>query len=133
VDALNLEYSRDGLLRNITILPIRRIPADIQHRPVLVQGRRGGVLQDRENTASKYGMTHEQYEDMLMQQNGACAICGKPESRMIRGSVAMLAIDHDHETGKVRGLLCSWCNRRLGVFEDKTFVASAVKYLKRYK
>ena len=59
-----------------------------------------------------YGISVEDYERMLEEQDGGCHICGKkPEGRA-------LDIDHDHATGKVRGLLCSNHNRALGLLND---------------
>ena len=55
----------------------------------------------------KYGISIEQYEKALDQQKGVCKICGRPPKRL------RLAVDHDHKTGRVRGLLCMRCNRRL--------------------
>lgn len=63
----------------------------------------------------KYGITIDQYNEMLTKQNGVCAICGNPESRLMAGTAYLLAIDHNHVTGKVRGLLCNSCNRALGL------------------
>lgn len=59
-----------------------------------------------------YGMSPEDYELMHAHQGGVCAICLKPPARL------RLAIDHDHKTGQIRGLLCAWCNRALGQFRD---------------
>jgi hypothetical protein len=59
---------------------------------------------------TKYGLTPEQYDEMLEKQGGGCAICGKPP-----GDTA-LHVDHCHETGRVRGLLCFSCNAGLGQF-----------------
>src|SRR3989442_9160388 len=56
----------------------------------------------------RYGVTDAEYQAMLQRQNGLCAICGKTQTRQ-------LCLDHDHETGQVRGLLCDRCNRALGV------------------
>jgi hypothetical protein len=86
---------------------------------------------DREIVASKYGMTHEQYKAMLKNQAGVCAICRKPETKIFKGSLCLLCIDHDHVTGEVRGLLCNKCNIRLGVLENESFVSPALAYLKR--
>src|SRR2546423_5792224 len=59
----------------------------------------------------KFGLTLEEYDEMLAAQEGGCAICGEaPEEGKI------LHIDHDHETGLVRGLLCQRCNHGLGLF-----------------
>lgn len=65
-----------------------------------------------------YGISLTEYERRLEEQNGCCAICGKPETRVLFGRVCRLAVDHDHETGQVRGLLCSRCNCFLGLIDD---------------
>lgn len=62
----------------------------------------------------RYGVALEQYSLMLDQQSGGCAICGDKET--IEGRA--LYIDHDHTTGRVRGLLCHKCNTGLGSFRD---------------
>ncbi len=73
-----------------------------------------------------YGLTLEQYADMVAAQNGVCAIC----FRAPRGKYKNLAIDHCHATGKIRGLLCYECNHGLGCFEDRTeLFRSAIEYL----
>ena len=73
-------------------------------------------------------MTVEQYDAMLIGQNYVCAICNKSEKSSTKG---VLFIDHDHKTGKVRGLLCDTCNRGLGYFyDDKSLLRNAVEYLK---
>lgn len=64
---------------------------------------------------AKYGLTIEQYEDMRLNQLYCCAICGENEANSRDG---VLAVDHDHETGKVRGLLCNHCNLGLGHLND---------------
>lgn len=60
-----------------------------------------------------YGMSREEYFDMLEKQGGVCAICDEPS-----GGGRYLAVDHDHATGMVRGLLCGNCNNGLGRFKD---------------
>jgi hypothetical protein len=65
-----------------------------------------------------YGITLTEYEEMFVQQQGRCAICGEPESAQNRdGSPRRLHVDHDHHTGMVRSLLCSACNVVLGYVE----------------
>lgn len=64
---------------------------------------------------SRYGITWDDYDRMLEEQDGRCAICLKSDPGMGRG---VWSIDHDHETGRVRGLLCGYCNTALGKFED---------------
>lgn len=73
----------------------------------------------------KFGITKSEFEQLLAKQNNCCAICGNTE---INGK--LLSIDHNHVTGKVRGLLCSGCNVGLGMFkENMHFLSKAVKYL----
>lgn len=68
-----------------------------------------------------YGITPDDYECMFNEQNGLCAICKEAPPD---------AIDHDHSTGKVRGLLCRHCNWGLGHFKDnQSFLESAISYL----
>ncbi len=80
-----------------------------------------------------YGISIEVYDEIFKKQQGLCAICSKPESMIdVReGTVQSLSIDHDHLTGKIRGLLCNACNRGLGYFKDNPeFLVKAAAYLK---
>lgn len=82
-----------------------------------------------------YGVTPEQYAVMLEQQQGVCAICRKPETfrQPKTGPIAPLAVDHDHETGKVRGLLCHACNVGISRFnDDPAILAAAASYLREH-
>ena len=84
----------------------------------------------RQNTRlkQKFGINRDQYEVMLAQQNNVCAICNEREIVPNRS----LSVDHDHVTGKVRGLLCSNCNPGIGKFkEDIELLGKAVAYLER--
>jgi hypothetical protein len=68
----------------------------------------------RANLKRMYGMTLDEYDQMLAAQSNGCAICGKsPEENGKR-----LAVDHNHNTGEVRGLLCQGCNTALGLLND---------------
>lgn len=69
----------------------------------------------------RYGITVEQYAEMFDKQKGGCAICGKEPDRI------RLHVDHDHATGKVRGLLCFDCNLVLGHARDNTAILDAAK------
>ena len=74
---------------------------------------------------SKYGITLEDYNQMYDLQSGVCKICGQAETNGKR-----IAIDHNHITGKVRGLLCNHCNIGLGKFFDNPqLLQSAINYL----
>jgi len=88
---------------------------------------------NQEIQAHRRGCTAEQYQSLLDTQGGRCAICGVPEGhRSCRGKKCRLAIDHDHRTGEIRGLLCNNCNRALGRFKDSiAILESALRYLKR--
>lgn len=69
-----------------------------------------------------YGITINDYQVMYKKQNGQCAICEKKEG--------VLVVDHDHETKKVRGLLCNNCNAAIGFFGDSiTKMQNAIRYL----
>ena len=83
-----------------------------------------------------YGITVEQYDDILAKQDGKCAICGSESlySRSYKSTArAKLSVDHCHATGKIRGLLCTRCNRALGLIGDNIETALRMsEYLKRY-
>jgi len=74
----------------------------------------------------KYGITAEEYDAILSSQGGLCAICTRPPGRR------RLSVDHDHETGRVRGILCPRCNSVLGMVADSSKILhSAAVYLER--
>lgn len=86
-----------------------------------------------------FGITLADYNAMLDRQGGVCAICGGPPTdrrNRRRGKqlvfVARLVVDHDHDTGRVRGLLCGACNSAIGFLkDDPATVRSALAYLER--
>ena len=82
---------------------------------------------------TKYGLTLENYDTMLEEQKDMCGACGQPETSTGRyGVIKRLSVDHDHETGKVRGLLCDGCNRALGCAKDsKEILLQLVIYLEK--
>ena len=83
----------------------------------------------RHTIKHNYGLSWDSYLALLEKQNSCCAICGVREN-----ADKSLDIDHDHTTGKVRGLLCGHCNRGLGNFKDSTeLLENAVKYLNENK
>ena len=78
----------------------------------------------------KYGLSLQEYEELLVAQDGDCAICGQPETTRLRGRLNLLGVDHDHRTGRVRGLLCRKCNTAIGLLADNPELLSrAVRYL----
>lgn len=82
-----------------------------------------------------YGLTSEQYGQMLADQAGVCSICGEPEVRVTsKGELTTLHVDHDHETNAVRSLLCYRCNSGLGSFRDKPeLLRKAAEYLEGHR
>jgi hypothetical protein len=83
----------------------------------------------------KYRLPEKDYKRMLADQNGVCAICGEPETRMNNKGTGIrnLCVDHDHRTGEVRGLLCMTCNLFIGAIGERAQIARNVaKYLDRW-
>ena len=77
----------------------------------------------------KYGLSIEEYEVKLKEQDCVCAICKQPSS-----DLKSLAVDHDHTNGKIRGLLCSKCNLGIGNLEDNPeHLINAKRYIEEYK
>jgi len=82
-----------------------------------------------------YGLTIEEYEKILTDQNGLCACCGRSETRRAgrkkrSENVPMLHVDHCHMTGRIRGLLCSACNQALGLLgEDPYRIEALLHYV----
>jgi hypothetical protein len=74
-----------------------------------------------------YGIKQKDYNEMFKNQKGCCAICGKHQSEFDKP----LFVDHNHETGEVRDLLCNWCNYMVGILEDNNFEI-AKKYLEKW-
>lgn len=89
------------------------------------------ALDAKSQLKRRYGLTPEQFESLLNSQDLSCAICGTTKNG---GGAHRMCVDHDHETGNVRGLLCHRCNRALGLFGDsETLLQSAIDYLNGVK
>ena len=84
-----------------------------------------------------FDLTVEEYCQMEKDQNGCCAICGKPETRTRfgrNGRPLRLCVDHNAETGQVRGLLCSNCNVGIGLLDhNPVLLSAATDYLFKYE
>ena len=77
-----------------------------------------------------FGITIEEWEELYRRQSGRCAVCGIHSVELSR----RLSVDHDHETGEVRGLLCSKCNRGIGFMKDSPeLLILAANYLQSYE
>jgi len=83
----------------------------------------------KSNLKHKYGITIDEYNEIFEKQKGCCAICNTHQSELKKA----LCVDHNHETGEIRGLLCDRCNRVLGFFNDETplFIQSILYLNKR--
>lgn len=94
------------------------------HRERLLAKQKGRDY--HKDTLKKFNLTPEQYAEMLAYQNGLCAICNNPPEKQ------RLAVDHDHETGQIRGLLCRGCNLGIGYLKDNILtLESAILYLNK--
>lgn len=92
-------------------------------------------IRRRNMLKTKFDLTIEKYGEMLAAQGDSCAICRSVITCKDKTGkrVRALDVDHDHKTGKVRGLLCSKCNLFLGLANDGTrLLASAIRYLKKH-
>lgn len=76
-----------------------------------------------QNLKTRYGLTPDQYDQMMKDNNGLCALCDCPMERPV--------VDHDHATGQVRGVICHPCNIKLPAIEDMGWVMLAWAYLER--
>lgn len=122
---------------SVTLTPENQDSTSLKHRKnyickkcvaTIVRETRCKVRQKDYDLQRNYGISLEQYEEMFREQSSVCKIChtAKPEEK--------LAVDHCHDTGKVRGLLCSACNKGLGLFKDNEgYLQSAAKYIKESK
>lgn len=92
-----------------------------QHRPGTLELR--AKARRKSNYKKRYGITVEQYDQLFEYQGGRCAICNKTSTKKLN-------VDHDHNTGEIRGLLCGNCNKALGLFDDAIeALQAAIDYL----
>lgn len=126
---------------NELFLPTAKVGRDFSYCPSCRKKRRQKQWHENKKTIQSanhrsrikntYGLSKIEYELKKKEQDGKCAIC---ESENGSARWPNLSIDHDHSTGKVRGLLCHTCNSALGMFrENKEVLLKAIKYLERYK
>jgi hypothetical protein len=102
----------------------------VKHREERTKKMRGRTSDYKKESFIKsvYGITLKDYDNMLKNQKGVCAICGEKETRKNRYTgICRLHIDHDHKTGKVRGLLCHACNFGIAAFNDNSILFDKAK------
>lgn len=90
------------------------------------------------NLRNLYGITPEQHQSMITKQNNCCAICNRQQVDNVvdkrNNKPRDLAVDHSHQTGLIRGLLCYYCNIAVGQLKDSVQTAERlVEYLKKYE
>jgi hypothetical protein len=113
------QRNRDKI-RTITLAKYHALSPE-QKRDRAQKGRKAYLQRE-------FGITVERYDEMLRNQNGLCAICGNPGGRRL------LAVDHDHATGKVRELLCHYCNLALARVEGvPNWNELSLKYLEKHR
>lgn len=111
VDGCDAPYVANGMCR-------KHYSADLKADPV--RGRRDYAGHLRR----KFGLSIEEYERMEREQGGVCAICERPPGKR------RLAVDHDHDSGQIRALLCAACNRAIGCMaDDPALLELAAQYL----
>lgn len=112
---------------NACSIRYQKLHPEVHRKEAREYARRNTEKQWAYQIKSQYGITAEQYYELLTKQFGKCAICSKiPKTKM--------HVDHNHETGKTRGILCGNCNRGLGIFkEDRHRLIKAIEYLTFYK
>lgn len=114
------EYQRKWRLRNLEKCRAWDRARGGRHTP---ESRR------REKLKSRYGISPEQYDEMLKRQGGVCAVCEKNGH-----TKHPLHVDHDHETGQVRALLCAKCNIALGSMdEDADRIKALAAYIEMWR
>lgn len=106
--------------------------AHAQQAERISERRKAGTMQPRtDRLRREYGLTPEAVETMRLEQDGACAICTQPFGERVG---ERMHIDHCHETGRVRALLCHNCNLGLGHFRDKVdLLVKAAGYLTQHR
>ena len=79
----------------------------------------------------RYKISFEDYKSIFYSQNGKCAICDK-EIKLLEKSYERAVVDHSHNSGEIRGLLCSACNKAIGIVKESTkTLANMIKYLEK--
>lgn len=101
-------------------------------KDALWRGRQGPEKLKNTQLKKKFGIDIFIYNSLLTAQNNLCAICNKPETVARNGILKHLAVDHNHNTGAIRALLCQRCNQALGLLkEDFGTILSMAKYVQR--
>jgi hypothetical protein len=105
--------------------------AQRENRQAFYQSEAGILSSRKSHLKRMFGITLEEYNVMSEEQGHVCKICKQPETAV---RLNVLSVDHCHSTGKIRGLLCSDCNRGIGLLKDNpSYLTEAAKYLLTHK
>jgi hypothetical protein len=118
-----------GLYKRYTEFPYQRHPNSPEKYAALPRCKPcQSAWKNKSHIKRKYGLSWEEYVSMMDKQQGRCLLCGSEGS----GKDNKLVVDHDHDTGEVRGLLCWSCNVGMGLFkEDIDLLQKVIKYINR--
>lgn len=125
----------DGDTENLKLENLRE--AKFKHVKTIIEGRRTYKMsteaQRHYGLMRYYGIDLAKYQEILLAQSGVCAICFKPETSVVNGKIKPLAVDHCHDSEKIRGLLCARCNQAVGLFgEEVNVLSNAIDYLRKH-
>lgn len=130
----NVQF-KDGNANNLRLdnLVLAEFPSEV----IIKDGRRIYKMDKAEarkhGLRRYYGITPEQYGDMIAAQKGLCTICGKPETAVFNGNIKTMHVDHCHKTNMLRDLLCGKCNGMLGLATDEpAILRAAADYIERH-
>jgi len=92
--------------------------------------KKGKLTNKNGHLRYRYNITLKEYDRMFKEQKGVCAVCGRVETHKTHHGKVGLSVDHNHKTGKIRGLLCTKCNTALGIMEEnKELMLKLINYL----
>jgi len=133
---MRTEKDRERSRRNARAWRLRNPGKEAEAKRRYRASPKGRVASRSADLKKSYGIDADEYERMFDTQKGVCAVCGQPETVVhpVSKKVARLAVDHNHQTGAVRGLLCMSCNMMIGhAREDAKRLLKAAMYLMRYE
>lgn len=129
------EFYRHPVAKNGVVSKCKECSAAMTRERNALNPQRLAVTNRRSKLKRNYGITLEAYDKLLAQQDGGCAICGTPDPGGRIGAFGpVFHVDHCHESGAIRGLLCHCCNTALGSFRDDVErLSKAIAYLGRVR
>jgi len=119
------KHKKETAIYNARYAQKNKVKIRVYHRKYRAEHEETERTKNRERWLAQYNLSIKEYNELLTIQSGVCAICGNPPNGKY------LNVDHDHSTGKVRGLLCQSCNVILGCANDSIeTLLQAIEYLK---